>query len=161
MVRLATVLRNAYATLARDAGSNLHKVGILACLEEHGPMYHGELATRVGIDKGNLVALIADLSRRMFVEFAQDDRDRRRTRLRLMYHGEHFLRAFEARVAAFELEFFGCLSAQQSGALEQSLTRLLAEHAGTTTQKQPAAQPPKRVPAARRSASDRYASGGS
>ncbi|MET0794964.1 MAG: MarR family transcriptional regulator [Polyangiaceae bacterium] len=125
---MATILRMRCVELLTDAGVTLHEVAVLSCLEESGPLYHNDLALRIGINKATLVPIGSRLSSASLVTFDYEVADRRRTELTLTSIGEALLRDIEARMIRLENEVFSCLSDDERRILSRALARLLAPH---------------------------------
>lgn len=124
-LRIAAGLRKRCVELAAELGATLEEVAILACLEESGPMFHNDLATRVGIDKARLVPLASGLLGAHLISLDYDLPDRRRTQLKVTDVGEDLLRRFEVRLEQFEDRGFGPLGAAETELLRRLGARLL------------------------------------
>jgi DNA-binding MarR family transcriptional regulator len=125
-LKAATRLRKRCVELAAEAGVTLQEIAILSCLAENGPMFHNDLAIRVGIDKAKLVPLAGGLFGASLVDLDSDMPDRRRTQVEVTCRGRELLKDIEARVDRLEGELFASLSDQERQILSMVVARLLA-----------------------------------
>jgi DNA-binding MarR family transcriptional regulator len=78
LARLAAVVRGLCAKHLASAGLRQHQHAILCCLAEFGPECQSDIAARLSIDSGDMVAFVDDLERAGLVSRHRDERDRRR-----------------------------------------------------------------------------------
>jgi DNA-binding MarR family transcriptional regulator len=127
-LKVAAGLRKRCVALVAELGVTLHEIAILSCLEENGPMFHNDLALRVGIDKAKLVPLAGGLLGASLVELDYEMPDRRRTQLSLTWSGKALLRNVEARIDRLEVDLFASLSENERQMLSTLTARLLTPH---------------------------------
>jgi len=124
-LKVATRLRRRCVELAAEAGVTVQEIAILSCLVENGPMFHNDLAVRVGIDKAKLVPLAGGLLGASLVDLDSDMPDRRRTQVEVTWRGRELLKAFEARLDQLEGELFASLSDDERRTLSKVAARLV------------------------------------
>ena len=100
----------------------------MSCLWECGPMFHGQLADRVGMDVGNLVSICQALVRRMLIEMEHDERNRRRTELHIGPAGRELVSQVWEEVSRLEEEFLGPLTIEERRIWRSFAGRLLTAH---------------------------------
>lgn len=97
----------------RLAHANVRKwhYAVLATLAEGGPSAQADISRRLGVDRGDLVALLNDLEESGYVTRAQDPTDRRRNTVSLTRSGRAALRRFDKLVVAADEELLAPLTA--------------------------------------------------
>jgi DNA-binding MarR family transcriptional regulator len=134
---LASWLLNQNAVTARQlvaarlAGVSAHRYhySMLAALDEFGPMSQAALGRRVGLDRSDVAAAVAELAGRELLERAADPLDRRRNSVRITPAGLEQLRALDRIVATAQDELLAPLSAAERRQLLELLARLADHHA--------------------------------
>ena len=124
-LEVATRLRRRCVELAAEAGVTVQEIAILSCLVENGPMFHNDLAVRVGIDKAKLVPLAGGLLGASLVDLDSDMPDRRRTQVEVTWRGRDLLKDFEAKLDQLEGELFASLSDDERRTLSKVAARLV------------------------------------
>jgi DNA-binding MarR family transcriptional regulator len=103
--------------------------GALTVLAAEGPLPQGRLATRQGIDRTTMVAVVDELERLGAVRRRRDERDRRAYALELTSQGERLLERGRSAIEDAEDRFLAPLPTAERRALKRSL-RALVEGAG-------------------------------
>jgi DNA-binding MarR family transcriptional regulator len=131
IARLANRCRREFAARLRDeawvheAGMRPPAYGILRIVRERQPVSQRELAETIGIDAGDLVAVIGILEAAGFVRRERDEADRRRQRVWLTPEGA----VATARLDAIADEVAATVLAPLAKREREALTRLLAKAA--------------------------------
>lgn len=128
LTRLAALARQECAEQLAAAGLGQHQHAILCCLEEYGPACQKDIAGRLGIDGGDIVAFIDGLQERGLVLRERDQRDRRRQILTITASGKRLLRRVEGMLDKAEPGVLAALSPEQRAAVHQAALRVLAQH---------------------------------
>lgn len=98
---------------------------ILATLADTGPSAQADISRRLGVDRGDLVALLNDLEESGWVARAPDPSDRRRNSVSLTRSGRAALRRFDKLVVAADEELLAPLSAADRKQLLAMLERIV------------------------------------
>jgi DNA-binding MarR family transcriptional regulator len=128
LIRLAALARQECAKQLAAVGLSQHQHAILCCLDEHGPACQKDIAGRLGIDGGDIVAFIDGLQGQGLVVRERDQRDRRRQILTITPDGTRRLREAESLLDKAEPGPLATLSPEQRTALHQAALQVLAEH---------------------------------
>ena len=148
LARLAALARQECARQLAEVGLSQHQHAILCCLDEYGSACQKDIAARLGIDGGDIVAFIDGLQGRGLVERERDQRDRRRQILTITASGKRLLRKVESRLDKAEPGLLAALSPEQRAAVHQAALQVLAQHDPTAWGDEPAAPPEEaRAPA--------------
>ena len=129
LVKLAALVRQQCAGQFAAAGLSQHQHAILCCLEEYGPACQKDIALRLGIDSGDIVAFIDGLQTQGLVLRERDERDRRRQILILTASGRHLLQRIERMLDAAEPGVLAALDDEERAWLHESAVRVLAREA--------------------------------
>jgi DNA-binding MarR family transcriptional regulator len=125
-LKVATRLRKRCVELFAEMGLTLHEIAVLSSLNENGPLFHNDLALRVGIDKAKLVPIAGGLLGASLVALDSDMPDRRRTQVEVTWSGKDLLKDIDARFDQLETELFASLSDDERQILSKVVARLLA-----------------------------------
>ncbi|MDX6542225.1 MAG: hypothetical protein QOI71_3835 [Gaiellales bacterium] len=131
LARLAGLARREFSTRMRDeawaleAGMRPPAYGILQIVRAREPISQRELADAIGIDPGDIVAILDLLEGAGFVIRARDEDDRRRHNLSLTEAGA----AATLRLDAIAGDVTGVVLARLTGRERAVLERLLAKAA--------------------------------
>jgi DNA-binding MarR family transcriptional regulator len=102
---------------------------VLCCLDEFGPACQKDIAIRLGIDGGDLVAFIDGLQGAGLITRERDSRDRRRQILTITAAGTRQLRRVEKLFELAEPGVLSALTGEQRAALSDAAAAVLAQHA--------------------------------
>jgi DNA-binding MarR family transcriptional regulator len=101
--------------------NNWKILGVIACF---GPLSATELGARTGLDPDKITRAVDTLVQRSYVIRRDDEADRRRVVLTLSAKGRRVHDKIEMVASAMEAEFLSVLTAEESRALQSSLTKL-------------------------------------
>ncbi|WP_067697352.1 MarR family winged helix-turn-helix transcriptional regulator [Nocardia jejuensis] len=124
LVRSALRVRQRYVNELSTIGLLPNQHAILSTLNELGACHQKELAARIGLDTGDIVAYLDGLDAEGFVERNRDPADRRRQVVSLLPAGKVVLATADRVLDAVEAETFGCLDPAERVAFGRSLDRL-------------------------------------
>jgi len=148
LARLAALARQECGRQLAEVGLSQHQHAILCCLDEYGSACQKEIATRLGIDAGDIVAFIDGLQGQGLVARERDQRDRRRQILTITPSGKRLLRKVESSLDKAEPGVLAALSPEQRAAVHQAALKVLAQHDPAAWGDGPAAPPEEaRTPA--------------
>ncbi|NUR90623.1 MAG: MarR family transcriptional regulator [Nonomuraea sp.] len=129
--RLGYLLKHAQLRLQELTGPALAPYGVdgrelavLAVLDAGQAISQQDAATRLGIDRTTMVAMVDALERKGLVARRPDPADRRRNLVELTEHGTRVLRDGGAAVEKAEAEFLAELPDGHAGLFRQILARL-------------------------------------
>lgn len=123
LIRLANLLRQECADKLAPLGLSQHQHAILLVLAEFGPAVQKDVAARLGLDGGDLVAFLDGLQAEGLITRDRDPSDRRRQILTLTPPGRDVLREAEELLD----DVSGSVLAHLSPAGRAELTRLARE----------------------------------
>jgi DNA-binding MarR family transcriptional regulator len=126
LARLGGLARQECADQLAAAGLSQHQHAILCCLDEYGPACQKDIALRLGIDSGDIVAFIDGLQAKGLTVRERDERDRRRQIVSLTASGKRTLRKVERMLDAAEPGVLAALTETERGELQQWAVRVLA-----------------------------------
>jgi MarR family transcriptional regulator, lower aerobic nicotinate degradation pathway regulator len=129
LIKLAALARRHCAEQLAAVGISQHQHAILCCLDEYGRACQREVAARLGIDDGDLVAFIDGLQRAGLIARERDERDRRRQILAITTSGRRLLRRVEKLMDAAEPLALAALTEEQRELLHACATEVLAADA--------------------------------
>jgi DNA-binding MarR family transcriptional regulator len=129
LARLGTLARQQCAERLAAAGLSQHQHAILCCLDEYGPACQKDIAVRLGLDSGDIVAFIDGLQKQGLVLRERDERDRRRQVVSLTASGKRMLRKVERMLDAAEPGILAALGESERTEFYQSAVRILARQA--------------------------------
>jgi DNA-binding MarR family transcriptional regulator len=129
LIRLAALARQHCAGQLAAAGLSQHQHAILCCLDEYGRACQKDIARRLGIDGGDIVAFVDGLQQADLITRERDERDRRRQILDLTASGRRLLGRVERLMDAAEPGSLAVLTPEQRALLHACATEVLAADA--------------------------------
>ena len=129
LVRLAALARQRCAEQLATVGLSQHQHAILCCLDEYGRACQRDVAGRLGLDGGDIVAFVDGLQQAGLITRERDQRDRRRQLLALTATGRRRLRRVEKLMDEAEPGALAALTDEQRGLLRAWATEALAADA--------------------------------
>jgi MarR family transcriptional regulator, lower aerobic nicotinate degradation pathway regulator len=129
LARLGGLARQECADQLAAAGLSQHQHAILCCLDEYGPACQKDVALRLGIDSGDIVAFIDGLQANGLTLRERDQRDRRRQIVSITADGTRTLRKVEGMLDAAEPGILAALTEAERGELQRWAVRVLASQA--------------------------------
>jgi MarR family transcriptional regulator, lower aerobic nicotinate degradation pathway regulator len=129
LIKLAGLARQRCAETLAAVGLSQHQHAILCCLDEFGQACQKDIATRLGIDGGDIVAFVDGLQQAGLITRERDGRDRRRQILAITATGRRLLRRAEKLMDATEPGALAALSVEQRALLHACATEVLAANA--------------------------------
>jgi len=129
LVRLAALARQRCAEQLAVVGLSQHQHAILCCLDEFGRACQKDVAIRLGVDGGDIVAFVDGLQQAGLITRERDQRDRRRQLLALTATGRRLLRRVEKLMDEAEPGALVALTDQQRELLHGWATEALAADA--------------------------------
>lgn len=117
-----------------QAGARRHHYAVLLALQEGGPASQAALGRRLGIDRKDMAAVVAELERDGCAARRRDPDDRRRNVVTLTEEGERALARLDDGVAAAQEELLSPLTAAEREELTRLLERVAAHHDGLRRQ---------------------------
>lgn len=129
LARLGGLARLECADQLAAAGLSQHQHAILCCLDEFGPACQKDIALRLGIDRGDIVAFIDALQAKGLAGRERDERDRRRQIVSITASGTRTLREVEGLLDAAEPGILAALTEAERGELQRWAVRVLARQA--------------------------------
>lgn len=100
LIKLAALLRAHCVDQLAGTGISQHQHAILCCLDEYGPACQKDIAVRLGIDGGDIVAFVDGLHQGELITRERDQHDRRRQILTITAAGRRLLRRVEKLLEA-------------------------------------------------------------
>lgn len=129
--RLGYLLKHAYLRLAEESARSLaphgidgRELAVLAVLDSYGELSQLEAASRLGIDRTTMVALVDALEGKELVERRRSPQDRRKNIVELTPTGRACLRDAEVARQEMERRFLAPLPGADATILVQALQRL-------------------------------------
>jgi MarR family transcriptional regulator, lower aerobic nicotinate degradation pathway regulator len=139
LTRLGSAARQQCGGQLAAVGLSQHQHAILCCLAEYGPACQRDVAVRLGIDSGDIVAFFDGLQQQGLVLRERDPRDRRRQVVSLTDGGRRTLRETEAMLDAAEPGILAALSEPERTEFRRLAARVLAVQAPSAwTEREPA-----------------------
>ena len=129
LIKLAALVRQHCADQLAGTGLSQHQHGILCCLDEYGPACQKDIATRLGIDGGDIVAFVDGLHQAELITRERDQRDRRRQILTITTTGRQLLQRVEKEINADEPGVLAALTDEQRAEIHKSAVQILAKYA--------------------------------
>jgi MarR family transcriptional regulator, lower aerobic nicotinate degradation pathway regulator len=126
LARLGILARQQCAEHLAGAGLSQHQHAILCCLDEFGQACQRDVAARLGIDSGDIVAFFDGLQKRGLVLRERDQRDRRRQVVSLTAAGRQLLREIEGKLDAAGPGVLAVLSEAERAEFCRLAVRMLA-----------------------------------
>lgn len=124
MSRTGKTARSRLAERLADRGLRLRHMAVLAALVDFGPHVQRELASRLGIDRSDIVKIIDELGAAGLVDRARDLTDRRRVTVTVSPAGRALLDQLEADATAVQDEVLAPLNARERARLTALLARV-------------------------------------
>lgn len=124
MSRTGKTARSRLAERLADRGLRLRHMAVLAALVDFGPHVQRELASRLGIDRSDIVKIIDELGAAGLVDRARDLTDRRRVTVTVSPAGRVLLDHIEADATAVQDEVLAPLNARERARLTALLARV-------------------------------------
>lgn len=135
LLRLPSLLMNLVAShgnrFVRDRLGQLDRrvpYAVLAALSEFGSSSQADISRRTGIDRGDLVALVAELEGEGLVTKRPDTTDRRRNSVEITAAGERHLARLDSEIEAAQRDLLEPLEPLEREQLISLLQRLLEFH---------------------------------
>jgi DNA-binding MarR family transcriptional regulator len=110
-------------------GLRLGHTAVLATVEEGGPQAQQQVAARIGMDSGDLVAFVDELEGLGLVTRTRDEHDRRRSLLAITPAGRRRHQQIETVIAAAHDDAFAALSNADRTKLHSLLLRVYSDQA--------------------------------
>jgi MarR family transcriptional regulator, lower aerobic nicotinate degradation pathway regulator len=129
LIKLAALARQQCAGQLAAAGLSQHQHAILCCLDEYGRAGQKDIATRLGIDGGDIVAFVDGLQQAGLITRERDERDRRRQILGITTTGRRLLRRVEKLMDLAEPGALAALTPEQRARLHACAIEVLAADA--------------------------------
>lgn len=124
MSRTGKTARSRLAERLADRGLRLRHMAVLAALVDFGPHVQRELASRLVIDRSDIVKIIDELSAAGLVDRARDTTDRRRVTVTVSPAGRTLLDRLKADATAVQDEVLAPLNARERARLTVLLARV-------------------------------------
>jgi MarR family transcriptional regulator, lower aerobic nicotinate degradation pathway regulator len=129
LIKLAALARQGCAEQLAAVGLSQHQHAILCCLDEYGRAGQKDIASRLGIDGGDIVAFVDGLQQAGLITRERDERDRRRQILGITPTGRRLLRRVEKLMDAAEPGALAALRPEQRALLHACAIEVLAADA--------------------------------
>lgn len=126
LARLGAAARQQCTERLAAVGLSQRQHAILCCLGEFGPACQRDVAVRLGIDTGDIVAVFDGLQKRGLVLRERDQRDRRRQVVSLTADGRQLLDEAGRLLDAAEPGMLAALSEAEQAELLRLAARVLA-----------------------------------
>lgn len=124
LVRSALRVRQRYVNELSTIGLLPNQHAILSTLNELGPCHQKELAARIDLDTGDIVAYLDGLAEAGYIERNRDPADRRRQIVSLTPSGTRILAIADLALDEVEAETFACLALPERKAFGHNLNTL-------------------------------------
>lgn len=131
LIRLAALVRQDCGEQLAPLGITQAQHGILCCLDEFGPCFQKDVAARLGLDTGDLVAHLDGLQDAGHISRERDARDRRRQVLTITDSGRQIMRQAEAELDESSHGVLTLLSPVERAELHRLATRVLLARSPT------------------------------
>ncbi|MFF1648773.1 MarR family winged helix-turn-helix transcriptional regulator [Streptomyces sp. NPDC058240] len=118
--------RSMLAARLADRNLRLWHMAVLSALVDFGPHVQRELASRLGIDRSDIVKIVDDLSVAGLVDRARDTGDRRRVTVTPTPAGRAALRELQAEALAVQEALLAPLTGSEQAQLAALLRRVHA-----------------------------------
>lgn len=125
LAQSATHARRFVSAELSGIGVGRSHYAVLACLDEFAPLSQAELGAHAGLDRGDVVRMVDDLTAAGLVVRAADPRDRRRNIITLTEDGRRRLGDLHAAVLRAQDQALAGLTPQERDHLVTLLHRLL------------------------------------
>ncbi|MFD7862051.1 MarR family winged helix-turn-helix transcriptional regulator [Streptomyces sp. NPDC057682] len=124
MSRTGRAARTRLAKRLAERGLRLRHMAVLAALCDFGPHAQRELASRLSIDRGDMVSLVDDLGAHGLLERARDTADRRRMTVTVSPAGREVLEHLLAEASEIQEDVLAPLNARERTQLARLLKRV-------------------------------------
>jgi DNA-binding MarR family transcriptional regulator len=124
LVRIAEDVDRRFVAALAELGMRARELRTLVLVDRHPGLSQRELARRLEVDPGNLVALLDALDRAGLLTRRRDEGDRRRRTLRLTAKGARMLARANRATAAVEDAVFAPLTDAERAALAGAALRV-------------------------------------
>ncbi len=124
LVKTALRVRQRYVQSLSEVGLLPNEHALLSTLHGRGPCHQKELAARVVLDPGDIVAYLDNLDAAGAIERARDPKDRRRQIVTLTGAGRRLLSRADAALDVAESSIFACFDDDERARFEGRLVRL-------------------------------------
>lgn len=124
MSKTGKTARGRLAARLAERGLRLWHMAVLSALADFGPHVQRELASRLGIDRSDIVKIVDDLAVAGFVDRARDVDDRRRVTVTLAPAGREVLSELQAEALAVQKELLAPLNRREQDQLAALLRRV-------------------------------------
>ncbi|MGW2180282.1 MarR family winged helix-turn-helix transcriptional regulator [Streptomyces sp. NPDC001732] len=126
MSKTGKAARSRLAARLAERGLRLWHMAVLSALVDFGPHVQRELASRLGIDRSDIVKIVDDLAVAGFVDRARDVDDRRRVTVTPTPAGRAMLSELQAEALAVQKELLAPLGRAEQDQLAALLMRVHA-----------------------------------
>ncbi|MFF4673886.1 MarR family winged helix-turn-helix transcriptional regulator [Streptomyces sp. NPDC001279] len=124
--RTGKTARSRLAARLAERDMKLWHMAVLSALVDFGPHVQRELASRLGIDRSDMVKIVDDLAMAGLVERARDTADRRRVTVTSSPAGRAVLADLQAEALGVQRELLAPLSTAEQAQLAALLRRVHA-----------------------------------
>lgn len=124
MSRTGKAARSRLAERLADRGFRLPHMAVLAALVDFGPHAQRELASRLTIDRSDIVKIIDELGEAGLVDRARDTTDRRRVTVTVSPAGRALFDRLRADASSVQDDVLAPLNARERARLTALLTRV-------------------------------------
>lgn len=124
LVKTALRVRQRYVESLSEVGLLPNEHALLSTLHGRGPCHQKELAARVVLDPGDIIAYLDSLERGGNIVKERDPKDRRRQIISLTDEGRELLRRADDTLDVAESDLFSCFDDEQREWFVASLGRL-------------------------------------
>ncbi|MER6503638.1 MarR family winged helix-turn-helix transcriptional regulator [Streptomyces sp. NPDC001455] len=124
--RTGKTARSRLAARLAERDMKLWHMAVLSALVDFGPHVQRELASRLGIDRSDMVKIVDDLAMAGLVERARDTADRRRVTVTSSPAGRAVLTDLQAEALGVQRELLAPLSTAEQAQLAALLRRVHA-----------------------------------
>lgn len=127
VIRLAALVRQDCAEKVAKFGLNQQQHAILSCLAEFGPAAQKDVAGRLGLDSGDIVAFLDSLQAAGLITRERDPVDRRRQILTITDAGRVILTEADEKLSDEAAGVLGVLTDRQRHQLYDLAVKVLAD----------------------------------
>jgi DNA-binding MarR family transcriptional regulator len=113
VVRIAEAVDRAFVSALTDLGLKPRDLRLLVLVDRSPGLSQRELARQLGVDAGNLIAVLDTLEADGLLRRVRDEADRRQRLVTLTAQGQRLLQSALRATEAVEAEVFASLSATQ------------------------------------------------
>lgn len=124
LVRIAEAIDKEFVGTLAGLGLKPRELRLLVVIDRGDGLTQRQLARSVGVDTGNLVAVLEDLEARELLARPRDAQDRRRRMVRLTAKGQRLLGRARRATGAIEDELLADLTAAERRAFYDTASRV-------------------------------------